>query len=145
LNVFIMYLNVFLIYLNVLILYMNVYECIYKVFMVYFNVFIIGFNVFQWVWKYLNVFIDIVIGISPSYVHCKDFVMCTFAFTIHNDYLPNMLYHYNLSFHSHWFVSTFLQFMKKLYINAYFSHLYIILHSTFHVVTGCAEHSSAQV
>jgi hypothetical protein len=66
-------------------------------------------------------------------------------FTTHNDYLPNMLYHYTPFSHSHWFVSTFIQSVKKLHINPYFSHLYIIPHSTFHVVIGWTKHSRAQV
>jgi hypothetical protein len=65
--------------------------------------------------------------------------------TVHNDYLSNILYHYTLFSHSHWFVSTFIQSIKKLRINLYFSHLYNTPHYTFHVVIGCAEHSRAQV
>jgi hypothetical protein len=43
--------------------------------MVYFNVFIVYFNVFKCIRKYLNIFIDIIIGISPSYFHCNIFTM----------------------------------------------------------------------
>jgi hypothetical protein len=66
-------------YLNVFIVYLNVFECIYSIFMVYFNVFIIYFNVFQCVKKYLNAFINIVIGISPSYSYCNVFAMHTYV------------------------------------------------------------------
>jgi hypothetical protein len=71
------YSNVSIVYLNLFIVYMNVFQCIYNIFMVYFNVFIVDFNVFLCVWKYLNVFINIVIGISPSYFHSNVFAMCT--------------------------------------------------------------------
>jgi hypothetical protein len=65
------------IYLKVFIVYLNIFECIYSIFMVCFNLFIICFNVFWCIWKYLNVFIDIIIGISPSYSHKNIFAMRT--------------------------------------------------------------------
>jgi hypothetical protein len=59
-------------YLNTFIVYMNGLKCIYSIFMV-------NFNVFQCIWKYLNVFINIVIGILPSCSHCNVFAMSTDA------------------------------------------------------------------
>jgi hypothetical protein len=58
---------------------------------------------FQCISMCFNVFIDIVIGISPSHSHCNVFAMActstyTFFFTLHNDSLPNMLYYYTLFF-----------------------------------------------
>jgi hypothetical protein len=102
LNVFILYLNIFqctykifMVYLNVCIAYLNVFECIFVVYfnvsIIYFNAFIVHFNVFQCVYNIfqciystfqcismcLNVFINIVIGISPSYSHYNIFAMHT--------------------------------------------------------------------
>jgi hypothetical protein len=62
-------------------MYLNVFECIYNVCMVYFNVFIVCFNVLQCIsmrLKYLNIFIDIVIGISTLYSNCNVFAMRTY-------------------------------------------------------------------
>jgi hypothetical protein len=97
----------------------------------------------------LNVFINTVIEFhhhllivtflpwTPTY---------TFFFILYNDSLPNMLYHYVPFFPFPLIHSNFHT------IYPYFSHLYTtphstlhIPHSTFYVVTGCAEHSGAQV
>jgi hypothetical protein len=123
-------------------MYLDVFQCIY--------------SMFQCIWKYLNlfqcilnVFTNIVIEISPSHSHYNVFAMqhppIHLLFNIHNDSLPNMLYHYTLLLHSYWFVPIVIQSMKILYTNFYLSHLYINPHSTFHVVTDCTEHYGAQV
>jgi hypothetical protein len=57
-------------------MYLNVSNCIHSIFECIFSV-VVYFNVFQCVEKDLNVYIDIVIGISPSYSHCNVFAMCT--------------------------------------------------------------------
>jgi hypothetical protein len=131
--------------LNLCIVYFNVFECSYSIFVVYFNVSIIYFNAFIVCSMYLvclNVFIYIVIGISPSHSHYNFFAMYTYLhifFTLYNGSLPNMLYHY---IHFYPFPLICSNFHT---IYPYFSHLCIIPHSTSHVVTGCAEHSRAQV
>jgi hypothetical protein len=71
-------------------------------------------------------------------------------------WVPKLTFTYGtttlLFFHSHWSIPSFIQSIKKNYISILTSRLYItphstfhIPHSTFHVVTGCAEHSGAQV
>jgi hypothetical protein len=94
---------------------------------------------------YLNVFINIIIGISPSHSHCNVFAMHThlhiFFSTLYNDSLPNMLYHYIPFFPFPLIHSNFHT------IYPYF-HVYTspqIPHSALHVITNCAEHSGAQV
>jgi hypothetical protein len=160
LNVFIMYLNIFqctynifMVYLNVCIVYLNVFECTYNIFVVYFNVpiiyfnaFIVCFNVFQCLWMYFNVFecfFDIVIEFHHHFL-IVTFLPSTpaytfFFFTLYNDSLPNMLYHY-----VHFFPFPLIHSNFHT-IYTYFSRLYITSHSTFYVITGCAEHSGAQV
>jgi hypothetical protein len=49
-------------------------------------------------------------------------------FIIKNDYLPNMLYHYTLFSHSHWFVSTIYE--KTTYQSLLFMSIH---HPTFHI------------
>jgi hypothetical protein len=162
-----MYLNVFIVYLNVLkgihsvfeyiLMYLQyiygifeciygvfeciygVFECIYSIFMVYFNVFIICFNVFQCIKKNLNVFINIVIGISPLHSHCNVITMHThirICFSLST--MITFLTCYTTTFFSPIFIDLFqfIQFMKRLHINLYFSRLYITPHSIFHVVTS---------
>jgi hypothetical protein len=115
----------------------------------YWNVLIICVNVFEWIYSIFeciySIFIDIVFRISSSYSYCIIFSIFThlhifFLLTT----MTTFLYYYILFSHFHWFVSTFIQFIKKLHINPYFSRLYITPHSTFHVVTSCVEHSGAQ-
>jgi hypothetical protein len=72
-----MFLSCIRMHLNVFIIYVNIFEFIYNIFMVYFNLSLVYFNAFQCVWKYLNVFINIAIGISPSYSNCNVFAMRT--------------------------------------------------------------------
>jgi hypothetical protein len=92
----------------------------------------------------LNVFIDIVIEFHHHFLIVM-FLPCTstytFFFTPYNDSLPNMLYYYDPFFHSRWSIPTFIQSILTFYV--YISPN--IPHSTFYVVTGCAEHSGAQV
>jgi hypothetical protein len=137
-------------------MYLNIFECIYSISMVhfnvsiiYFNAFIVCFNVFHYISMCLNVFIDIVIGILPSYSHCNVFIMHIhlhfFFFILHNDSLPNMLIYYIIFFHFHWSIPTFIQSLEKLHINPYFVYtsfhiahssllrLYIVPHCTFHI------------
>jgi hypothetical protein len=52
-----MYLNIFIVYMY------GIFQCIY--------------NIFQCISMHLNVFINIVIGISPPYSHCNVFTMHT--------------------------------------------------------------------
>jgi hypothetical protein len=100
---------------------------------------------FNFISMYLSVCTIIVIRISPSYSHYNAFTIHTYLyiclFTIHNNSFLNMLYHYTLFSCSHWSVPTFIQSVKILHTNSYFSHLYITPHSTFHDVTSCTEHS----
>jgi hypothetical protein len=114
-----------------------------NVFIVYSNVFIVYLNVFQCVWKFLNVFISIVIGISPSHPHCNVFAMRTHIYICFSlSTMTTFLTCYTTTLFSPIPIdlsSTFIQSMKKLHINPYFSRLYITPHSTFHVVTGCAS------
>jgi hypothetical protein len=97
-----------------------------------------------------------VIGILPSHSHCNVFAMHMYTylnamymyfnvliylhfFTLYNDSLPNILYHYILFFPFPLIRSNF----HTMY--PYFSRSYITPHSTFHIVTSCVEHSGAQV
>jgi hypothetical protein len=112
----------------------SVFECIFNIFMVYFNAFIVCFNLIHYISMCLNV--DILIGILLSHFHFNFFTMHThlhiFFSTLHNDFIPNMLYYwyYIIFFHSHWFVPTFIQSMKKIHINPYFTFIH---HPTFHI------------
>jgi hypothetical protein len=141
-----------MVYLNVCIIYLNVFGYIYCIFVVYFNVsiiyfdaFIVCFNVFQFISMCLNVFIDIVIGISPLHSHCNVFAMHT------RQYISFLLYTMTpfstcytttfFFFHSRWSVPTFKQSIITFNV---FTSLHI-LHSTFQVVTGCTEHSKVQI
>jgi hypothetical protein len=100
--------------------------------MVYFNAFIVCFNVFHYISMCLNV--DIVIKILPSHSHCKVFTMHTYLYIFISLYtmtsFPTCYTTTLFFFHSHWFVPTFIQSMKKLHINPYFTFLH---HSTFYV------------
>jgi hypothetical protein len=135
-------------------MYLNVFECIYSILMVHFNVFIIHlnafivcFNVFHCISMCLNVFNDIVIGILPSHSHCNVFTMHTHLHIFFPLYtMTPFLACYTTTlffFHSHWFVPTFIQSMKKLHIIHH--PTFLVPHATFHVITVCAEHSGAQV
>jgi hypothetical protein len=155
LNVFIVYFNVFqctynifMVYLNVCIVYLNVFECTYNIFMVYFNVpiiyfnaFIVCFNVFQCVWMYLST----LYWISPSLSHCNVFAMHTHLQVFFSLYtmtpFPTCYTTTFLFFHSRWYIPTFIQ--STLTFHVYTSPH--IPHSTFYVVSGCAEQSGAQV
>jgi hypothetical protein len=128
---------------------MDVFECIYTIFMVYFNVFIVCFNVFHYVWKYLSIFIDIVIGISPSYSHCNVFAIHTHLhICISLSTLTTFLTCYTSTLFSPISIDLFQLSYNLCYISILTFHVYTsphIPHPTFHVITGCAEHSGAQV
>jgi hypothetical protein len=145
-NIFIVYFNVFIIFFHVfesIWVYLNVFECIYSIFMVYLNVFKCIYNMFQCISMCLNVFIDIVIGILPSHFHCNVFAIHTH---LHIFFLPS---YYAIPLHFFFpfslIRSNFHTIHEKNYISILTSHLYITPHFTFHVVTGCVEHSGAQV
>jgi hypothetical protein len=109
----------------------------------YLKVFEVCLNVFECIYGVLNVVTNIVIRISPSHSHYKVFAMCThlyicFSLSIMTPF-SNMLYHYPLFSHFHWSIPTFIQSIKILHINSYFSCLYITSHSTFLVVRSIAE------
>jgi hypothetical protein len=97
---------------------------------------------FQCISMCSNVFINIIIEFH-HHILIVTFLPYTptyaFVFTLYNDSLPNMLYHYIPFFPCPSIHSNFHT------IYPYFSSLYITPHSTFHVVTGCAEHSRAYV
>jgi hypothetical protein len=121
------------------------------VLIIYFNAFIVCFNLFQCISMCLNVFIDIVIGISPLHSHRNVFAMHTHLqifFSVYTMTPFPTCYTTIIFFPFHWSIPTFIQSIKKLHINPYFSHLYItphstfhIPHSTFHIITNCVEHS----
>jgi hypothetical protein len=113
----------------------GIFQCVY-------NVFWCICSMFQCISMCLNVFYWHCNWISPSHSHCNIFTMqkpTHLFFTLYNDSLPNMLYHYIPFFLFPLIHSNFHT------IYPYFSHLYITPHSTFHVVIGCIEHSGAQV
>jgi hypothetical protein len=110
---------------------------IYSVFQCVYNIFQCINSMFQCISMYLNVFINIVIGISPSQSHCSVFATHTHLdmfFSLYTMtpfttcYTTTILF-----FHFHWSIPTFIQSMKKLHINPYFSRLYITPHSMFHI------------
>jgi hypothetical protein len=82
-------------YLNVFIVNLKVFEWTYNIFMVYFqcayNMFQCIYRMFQCISMYLDVFIDIVIGISPSRSHCNVFAMRThiYIFFHSTQWLPS--------------------------------------------------------
>jgi hypothetical protein len=85
----------------------------------------------------LNVFIDIIIGILPSHSHCNVFTMHTLLQIFFSLYTMTPFGPFQTCytttlflFHSHWSVPTFIQSMKKLYINFYFMSIH---HPTFHI------------
>jgi hypothetical protein len=129
----------------------GVFECTYSIFMVYFNAFIVCFNVFHYISMSLNVFVDIVINISPSHSHCNAFAMYTHLHNFFNSiqWLPSqhaIPLHF-FFFHSHWPVHTIYE--KITYQSLLFTSIhhptFQVPHSTFHVVIGCAEHNGVQV
>jgi hypothetical protein len=165
-----MYLKVFectWMYLNVFRVYLNVFECTYSIFMVmmylnviiiyswyifnvtiiYFNALIVCLNVFQCVWMYLSILY------LEFYHHILivTFLPCTptysFFFILHNDFLPNMLYHHIIIFPFPLIRSNFHTIYEKITYQSLL-HVYTsphIPHSTFHIVTSGVEHSGAQI
>jgi hypothetical protein len=136
-------------YLNVFIVSLNVFEYTYNIFVVYFNVSIIYFNAFiACISTYFNVFECIYWHcnwISPSHSHCNVFAMHTHLHICFSLYtmtpFPTCYTTTFLFFRAHWSIPTFIKSILTF-------HVYTsphIPHSTFHVVTGCAEHSEAQV
>jgi hypothetical protein len=122
-NVLIIYLCCILMYLNVFIIYFNVFQCISMY-----------LKVFKCLSMYLNVFINIIIRISPSHFHYNGFAMCThlyiyFSLSTMTPFLT--CFTTTLYFMFHWSFWTFIQSMKILHTNFYFSCLYITPHSTF--------------
>jgi hypothetical protein len=109
------------------------------------------FYVFQCIWRYLNVSIDIVIGISPPYSHRNVFAMRThthICFSLST--MITFLTCFTTIVFYHLFVSIFIQSIKKItYQSLFFKFIhpptFHIPPSTFHVVIGCVEHSGAQV
>jgi hypothetical protein len=94
------------------------------------------FNVFECIYRHCN-------WISPSHSHCSVFAMHTHLHICFSLYtmtpFPTCYTTTFLFFHAHWPIPTFIQSILTF-------HVYTITpHSTFHVVTGCAEHSGAQV
>jgi hypothetical protein len=145
-----MYFNVFIVYLNVSRVYLNVFECMYNIFVVYFNVpiiyfnaFIVCINVFQCVWMYL--LYQHCNWISRSLSHCNIVAMHTHLHSFFSLYTMTSFptcyttrFLFSISF---WSIPTFIQSILTF-------HIYTsphIPHSTFYVVTGCTEHSGAQV
>jgi hypothetical protein len=123
----------------------------YGIFQCAYNIFQCIYSMFQCIIMCLNVFIDIVIGISPSHSHCNVFAM---HIHLHIFIALNIMIHFPTCyittlffFHFHWFIPAFIQSMKNLHINPYTSKhhsAFHVPHSTFHIVIGCAEHSEAQ-
>jgi hypothetical protein len=131
-NVFIICFNVFECIYSIFMVYLSVFEYICYIFMVYFNVFIIYlnafivcFNVFHYISMYMNVFIDIPIGILPLYCHCNVFTMhihLRICFSLYTMTSFPTCYTTTLLF--------FIQSIKKLHINHYFMSVH---HPTFHI------------
>jgi hypothetical protein len=96
------------------------------------------FNVFECIYRHCN-------WISPSLSHCNVFSTYTHLHIFFPLYTmtpsPTCYTTTFLFFHSHWSIPIFIQSILTF-------HVYTsphIPHSTFYVVTGCAEHSRAQV
>jgi hypothetical protein len=83
--------------------------------------------------------------ISPSLSHCNVFAMHTHLHIFFSLYsmtpFPTCYTTTFFFFHFHWSIPTFIQSILTfhVYTSPHFPH------STFYVVTGCAEHSGAQV
>jgi hypothetical protein len=92
-------LNVFLVYLSTYSIYLKVFQCIY--------------SMFQCISMCLNVFINIVIGISPSHFHCNVFAMHT---------------HLHIFFH-------FIHWLPSLHaIQLHFFFPFSLIRSSFHTI-----------
>jgi hypothetical protein len=105
----------------------------FNIFIIYFYAFIICFNVFHCIWMYLNVFINIVIGILPSHSHCNVFTMYTHLYIFISLYTMTSFptcYTITLSFF-HPF--QLLYNLWKNYISILTSCQYITPHSMFHI------------
>ena len=97
---------------------------------------------FQCISMCLNVFIKNIIGISPLHSHCNIFAIRTHLYIFFHSiqWLPSQ---YAIPLYSFF---PFLMIRSNFHtIYPYISCLYIIPHSTFHVIIGCAEDSKAQV
>jgi hypothetical protein len=96
---------------------------------------------FQCISICLNAFIDIVIGISPSYLHCHVFAMHThlhICFSLYTmTYFPTC---YTITFLLSMPIDPFqLSYNLFLFSTSIHHPTFHIPHSTFHVVTGCME------
>jgi hypothetical protein len=137
--------------LNVFRVHLNVFECIWMYIKYICGIFHCVYIIFQCIYKMfqcismcLNVFLDIVIGISPSHSHCNIFAMhiLHIFFSLYTmTPFPTCYTTTLLFFHSRWSIQTFIQSILTFHVYTSFH----IPHSTFYVVTGCAEHSGAQV
>jgi hypothetical protein len=96
------------------------------------------FNVFECIYRHCN-------WILPSLSHCNVFAMHTHLHIFFSLYtmtpFPTCYTTTFFFFHSCWSILTFIQ--SILIFHVYTSPH--IPHSTFYVVTDCAEHSGAQV
>jgi hypothetical protein len=94
--------------------------------------------VFQYIYRHCN-------WILPSLSHCNVFAMHTYLHIFFSLYtmtpFPTCYTTTFFFFHFRWSIPTFIQSILTF-------HVYTsphIPHSTFYVITGCAEHSGAQV
>jgi hypothetical protein len=104
------------------------------------------FNVFQCIGKCLNVFINIVIGVSPSYFHCNVFAMCThvhihFSLSTMTTFLT--CYTTTLFFSIPINLFQLLYNLWKNYISIFTFHIYIIPH-ILHSMSSLVVRSIAQ-
>jgi hypothetical protein len=158
------YLNVFRVYLNVFFCIQSVFQCISMYLQYIYGVFECMHSVFECIWMYLqyicgifqcaynifqciyslfqcismclNVFINIVIEFHHHFL-IVTFLPCLYTMiSFPTCYTTTFLF-----FHSRWSIPTFIQSILTFHVQTS-PH---IPHSTFYVITGCAEHSGAQV
>jgi hypothetical protein len=149
-----MYLNAFVVYVkcisNVFIIYLC---CIYNVFIIYLCCI---YNVFQCISMYLkclsinlNVFIHIIIGISPFYFHYDNFATCIHLYICFSLFtMTPFLTCFTTTIFSHVLVDPFKlsyilwKYCKPIYTFYTYTSPHIS-HFVFHVVIGCAKHNRA--
>jgi hypothetical protein len=138
-----MYLNVFMVYFNVFIMYLNIFECIYgvlqcicNILQCIYNTFQCIYSMFQFISMWFKVIMDIVIEIHyhilivtflPWHAHPPTH----FIFTLHNNSLTNMLYHYTFFIPFPLICSNFHTIYEKIkYQSLLFTSTH---HPTFHI------------
>jgi hypothetical protein len=118
----------------------------FNVFIRYLNEFIMHLNILEFISMYFNVFLNIVIGISPLYCHYNNFSMCIH---LHICFLLSTMTSFSTCSTTTLFslvpIDPFKLHVAHKSITYQFLLFTFIHYPTFHIVTSCAVHSGAQV